>query len=237
MNQKTAKKLLKKTRKDYTKIADHFAETRKYIWPEFKKFLAYLKSGDKVLDVGCGNGRLLQLFYDMPIDYIGIDSCPELIEQAKKKWHRPNRKIQFTVADAVDLDFEEGSFDAVFCLATLHHIPGKEMQEKVIANIKRVVKKNGYVFITVWNLWQKKYRGYIWKNNFKKIIFLSKFDFNDFLLPWKNPDGKIMATRYCHAFKKEELESLLVSSGLKIIQSGFSGRHEKKFYIIIVAQK
>jgi len=219
MNVQTAQEILRKTRDDYTKIAQHFSQTRKKrIWPDVEQFLEYINPGDKILDVGCGNGRLLQLLSGKEVDYTGLDISPALVEEAKKEWSGLDQKVEFQVGDILDLKFSENSFDVVFCLAVLYHIPSKKLREKAITNLAKVVKPGGYVFITVWNLWQPKFLSYIRKNNFKRFFGLSKLDFNDFFLPWKDSSGKVLTTRYCHAFRKKELKSLVSSASLKIIQ-------------------
>ena len=60
MNKETAKKILKKVAKDYEAISEEFDKSRKTKWEEFELFTPYIKDGDFLVDLGCGNGR----FYD-----------------------------------------------------------------------------------------------------------------------------------------------------------------------------
>ncbi|GAH26634.1 unnamed protein product, partial [marine sediment metagenome] len=61
MKKDYAEYLLKKTKEDYNLIAEDFSRTRWNIWAEFSIFRDYVKGGDEILDIGCGNGRLLEL--------------------------------------------------------------------------------------------------------------------------------------------------------------------------------
>jgi len=85
MDKNYAQYLLYKTRENYDLIAEPFSGTRQFIWEDLKPLAEYVKDGDKVLDVGCGNGRLLELFQGKNADYIGVDSSEELIKIAKNK--------------------------------------------------------------------------------------------------------------------------------------------------------
>jgi alkylated DNA repair protein alkB family protein 8 len=59
MRQKTAQHLSEQVKKSYNQIAEHFSQTRHTPWTEFQYFEKYLKPEQKILDLGCGNGRLL----------------------------------------------------------------------------------------------------------------------------------------------------------------------------------
>lgn len=234
MKKSTAQEIIKKTENDYNLIAGQFSSTRKKrLWSDIEQFLPYINKHDKILDVGCGNGRLLQLFSDLEVDYSGIDISNSLIHEAKKEWP----KARFAKGDIMKLDSQEASFRAVFCLAVLYHIPSRELRQQAMANLARVVEPGGHVFITVWNLWQDKFKSYIRANNWKKLLGMSKLDLNDFMLPWKNQKGETMTERYCHAFKENEMVALVRQAGLKVIKSGQSGNNEQKYNIFVVAQK
>lgn len=238
MNKKKAEELLKKGRADYNLIAGHFSQTRKYLWEDFKYFGDYVKEGDRVLDAGCGNGRLSEIFQKIKVDYIGLDSSSALIRLAKRLY--PAEK--FVRGEITSLPFAENSFAAVFCLAVFQHLPSKELRLKALKNIYRVLRPGGFFIMINWNLWQGQFRNLRLKYNFKKIFGLNKMDFNDFLKTWKSPAGEILAERYLHAYKLKEIENLLAESGFKVLKNYFSRKGEpapktRAFNIITIACK
>lgn len=93
------------------------------------------KSGESILDLGCGTGHLTDKIAAFGAEVIGIDSASTMIEQARH--HYPN--LRFEVADATDLQFQE-QFDAVFSNAVLHWI---REPEKVVAGVQRALKPGG----------------------------------------------------------------------------------------------
>lgn len=199
MKEKTAKKILIKVKRTYEEIAEDFAKTRNEAWPEFGKFQKHVKSHFKVLDLGCGNGRLFEFL--RPIDYTGIDSSENLLKEAKKRY--PD--VSFVNGDMLEIPLKDNEFDMVFCIAALHHIPSKNLRKKAVSEIKRVLKKDGILILTIWNLFQKKYIKYLFKSFVIWLLTLGKYDWNDTFIPW----GKDKIPRYYHAFTKKELLKLL----------------------------
>ena len=103
MEQELANELVKKTKNDFNLIAKEFSQTRYYLWPELADdFQGFIKEEDKILDIGCGNGRLFDLFKGKKIDYIGIDNSEGQIREAGAKYPEEN----FLVADALKLPFD-----------------------------------------------------------------------------------------------------------------------------------
>jgi len=86
MKKELAEKILLETETGYDLIADKFSETRKNFWSELEFIQDYAKNEDKVLDFGCGNGRLLEIFSNKTIKYFGVDISGKLIEIAKGKY-------------------------------------------------------------------------------------------------------------------------------------------------------
>ncbi len=71
MDKEYAKYLLDKTRQDYNLIAEDFSRTRKEPWPEIKfLFDNYLSAGEKVLDLGCGNGRYFEYYNTHTVHFV-----------------------------------------------------------------------------------------------------------------------------------------------------------------------
>jgi len=244
MDSDLAQKLLRKTRVDYEKIAEEFSFSRKYLWEDLKGFRKYIRSGNVILDLGCGNGRLYELFQDLEVKYIGIDNSKGLIEKAKRKYGAKS-EASFQVGNALNLPFGENKFDVVFCIAMLHHIPSHQLRLKVLTEAKRVLKKGGLFIMTNWNLYQRKYWKYIIKSIFLKFyslfIYHYSLDIGDVFIPWRLKSGEKI-DRYYHAFTKKGLERLVISLGLELIESYYVCRREKVgclkgFNIVIIAKK
>ena len=222
MDQQTEKNLLDLVKRNYEEIAADFDITRKScFWPELAKIADSVKNGDRVLDAGCGNGRLLEMLSGKKIEYLGIDSSQELVKIAQVRF--PD-KI-FLLGDILELDrAPEKGFDYVFCIAVLHHLPGESLRVAALRQMKNKLQPasagsargGGKIIITVWNLWQAKFRRLIFKFAILKIFGKSKMDFGDILFSWKNKKGEEASRRYYHAFIKSELKKIASQAGLKI---------------------
>jgi ubiquinone/menaquinone biosynthesis C-methylase UbiE len=233
MDKKYAEYLLNKTREDYNLIADHFSRTRATV-PEDKSVpTEHNKAGEKVLDLGCGNGALWNILKDKRIDYLGVDFSEELIEIAKKN----NPGTKFQAADALNLPFSENTFDKIYCIGVLQHIPSKELQLQFLKEAKRVLKADGIMILRVWDFWKRKKGLFlILKYGVLKILGRSQFDFKDIFYPWKNQEGKVIIQRYFHCFTKKELNKLFLKTGFKIEKSWIVGKG-KLSNIYIIAKK
>jgi len=219
-----AKELIEKNKRDFDLIADQFSDTRQNIWPELKE-LKFNKN-EKILDLGCGNGRLFELFNNK-VKYTGIDISENLVEKAKTKYGN-----HFKVGDILSLPFSNEYFDSVWSIAVFHHVPSKELRIKALKEINRVLKKNGELIITCWNLYQPRYYKLLLKFFFSKL-FGSKLDFKDVFIPWK----RVNVDRYYHAFTKKELKRLFINSGFKIKELKYLIRKNKKVNILIIGKK
>jgi trans-aconitate methyltransferase len=91
------------------------------------------KPGERVLDLGCGDGFLTMRIAESGASVVGIDSSPPMVAAARA------RGVQAYCARAEMRVFEE-TFDAVFSNATLHWIRD---QDAVLENVRNVLKPGG----------------------------------------------------------------------------------------------
>jgi ubiquinone/menaquinone biosynthesis C-methylase UbiE len=98
--------------------------------------------GQRLLDVGCGNGAaVLRLARMLGLEVVGIDVDPEQIGAATlAALNTPN--AHFVVADATDLPFPNGHFDLVYTNKTTHHVHD---WEQAITEMARVLKPGGHL--------------------------------------------------------------------------------------------
>jgi len=237
MNQTTAEKLVKKVKDDYVRIADEFSESRSSLWPEMTDFLTYIKDGDQILDLGCGNGRLCQLFRDKKISYLGIDNSPELIADASQKFTNYQSKCQFEVGDILNISQQSTvnsqQYNVIFMIAVLQHIPSKKLQLKVLRDVNKLLKKDGYLIMTNWNLYRRKYWSYLFRKYFSfKSLKLTGWDIKDALIPWKGKNETVW--RYYHAFTRNELIKLVQKAGFKTEKKYFV---RQKQNIVVISKK
>ena len=124
MKREYAEYLINKTKADYNLIAEQFSRTRttkNILWQDLAPFIDYTVSKDKVLDLGCGNGRLFFALKDKGIEYIGVDNSEKLVEEARKK----SPETDFRVVDILKLPFPDNYFNKVYCIPLCIIFPQK----------------------------------------------------------------------------------------------------------------
>ena len=207
---------------DYNSIADKYSRVREKNWKEFDfLFDKYLSINDKVLDFGCGNGRFYPSFKKQNVDYLGIDISSKLIEIAKQKYPKANFKVS-----SIEL-IPNRSFDKIYSIAVLHHIPSCDLRLNFLKEIKRSLKDNGSLILTVWNLKEK-----VKKRN---ILDWFRLDKGDVFLSWYGSKDT-----YFHCFNLEELVQLVKEAGFKIMDKGeilVGERPYSNFYIVGLTDK
>src|SRR5687768_6154786 len=88
-----------------------------FVWQRAADLIELLdpKSGERVLDVGCGTGQLTATIAERGAHVLGIDRSPEMVEQARHNFPH----LSFEEGDATTFTIDQ-PFDAVFFNATLH---------------------------------------------------------------------------------------------------------------------
>jgi SAM-dependent methyltransferase len=125
---------------------------------DFKHFS--LQPGERVLDLGCGEGRhVINTYLRGDVTAIGVDLSLHDLRTAAERFApfaQPDAAEKFfslQVADATQLPFADHSFDKIICSEVLEHIHN---YQAVLQEIRRVLKPNGLLAISVPRYWPEK---------------------------------------------------------------------------------
>jgi ubiquinone/menaquinone biosynthesis C-methylase UbiE len=105
---------------------------------------AELKSGLRVLDIGCGTGTMAILIKRMhpEAEVVGIDPDPSALAVAERKAKRARLSVEFDRGFADHLPYADASFDRVFSSFMFHHLAADE-KTATLGEIRRVLKTGG----------------------------------------------------------------------------------------------
>ena len=109
-------------------------------------FIALLNS--QTVYTGCGNGKYLGVNNSLYIS--GSDICPELVTIAKRRGH------EVMISDCLSLPYKSGVFDAVICIAVLHHLSTEERRRQGIEEVQRIMRPGGRGLVYVWAMEQER---------------------------------------------------------------------------------
>jgi len=121
-----------------------------YIRPIVNFVLAKaVKSGGKVLELGCGHGYLTLELARNGLDVVGIDLSPKSIAYAKKfadenPFKEGFGSLDYKCGDILSIDLGTEEFDTVVFFGTLHHMPDADL---VLSKVSRALKPNGNLIV------------------------------------------------------------------------------------------
>lgn len=115
----------------------------------------------KILDFGCGLGRHSMFFAKKGFDVSAFDLSAEGIRHLQGWAKEENININTEVADMFELPYQDDFFDCVFAYHVISHTDTEGI-EKVIKELKRVIKKDGEFYLTLCSkeTWAYKHAGY-----------------------------------------------------------------------------
>lgn len=177
--------------------------------------------GKKILDIGCGHGRMINYFNKRGAKAYGIDISPESVNFCK------SNGLNVRKADTCDLPFKDNSFDVVYSIGVVEHFD--ETMKAIVEHI-RVTKPGGYSVIIVPHTFAVSYPGAVLvhylrghkydlmttigkaytKKKFKKML-------NSF-----NPAGLRVFAYYGSAFLKPLTRKVYKKTSSYIDNSGYS---------------
>lgn len=142
----------------FAPVYEFAMRSQKNIYDYMYERIGEVAKGKDVLELATGPGMIARHIAPLANHVVATDFAPKMIETARKAKNPEN--LNFEVADATSLRFEDKSFDVVVIANALHIIPNPE---KALAEIRRVLKDDGILIAPNFifkaggkrNLWQR----------------------------------------------------------------------------------
>ncbi|QRV15961.1 class I SAM-dependent methyltransferase [Haloterrigena salifodinae] len=196
-------------RDTYDRIADHFASTREYAWPEVEAFVEKVADDLETdgnesavgLDLGCGNCRHAELLADHCRTVVGLDASRGLLETGRERTLERGFAVALCQGDAGRLPLADDSVDVAVYVATLHHLPTRRARRDSLDELARVLAPGGRALVSAWSTAH------------------DRFDADegfDTTVEWTLPGGETV-DRFYHIYAPDEFEAALEASALEVV--------------------
>jgi ubiquinone/menaquinone biosynthesis C-methylase UbiE len=133
------------TNSTYNQIAISYAERywNSALGDTLNPFAALVKSGGKIVDLGCGPGRDVANFQQRGYNTLGLDRSAGMLNEARRRVGD-----QFVCADMRRLPLATASTDGIWMCASLLHIPRVDVPT-VLLEVRRILRLQGALYISV----------------------------------------------------------------------------------------
>ena len=175
----------------------------------------YLQHGYKILDIGCGFGKVTLKLASLGYSVTGIDINSEAIRLSKAtaenlKLHgKMTGKAEFEIGNASGLPFSAQNFDLAVMQAFLTSVPDAREREVIMREACRVLKPEGYLYLVEFGQnWHLK----LYRNRYLRDFPVTKKEGS--FLALNSDTGEI--EYIAHHFSEKELVCLLVNCGFDI---------------------
>jgi ubiquinone/menaquinone biosynthesis C-methylase UbiE len=122
--------------------------------------LAPAWQGGRVLDFGCGAGGLTCRIAERAREAVGLDIEQYKLDFAAAQAERLNvANARFVCSESAALPFDDGSFDSVFCVDVVEHLP---TPERFVAEFRRVLRPGGHLLLSFGPPWGHAHGKHMW---------------------------------------------------------------------------
>jgi ubiquinone/menaquinone biosynthesis C-methylase UbiE len=178
----------------------------------------YFSRPGRLLDMGCGTGRLLIPFARKGFSVLGVDLSEAMLTVAARKGAEAGVKIGLLKANLVELDaLADQSFDHAACLfSTLGMVSGRDQRMKVLRHAFRLLRPGGRLVLHVHNRWFDFWR----RNTFTWLIrdcvkmLTGAEDAGDRPMPAHQGISGLAL----HHFARREISKILQAVGFRLLE-------------------
>jgi ubiquinone/menaquinone biosynthesis C-methylase UbiE len=203
----------------YDRIADHFAETREYAWPEVEAFLSDRPRVDLGLDLGCGNGRHAELLAERADRVVAADASRGVLETARSRATDRGFEADLLQADAAGLPLRDGTVELAVYVATLHHLPSRDARLDSLDELARVLTTEGRALVSAWSTEHDRFDRDEIRDAEDGADDEVRFDGDvgfDTTVDWTLPGGETVP-RFYHIYSPEEFRDDVADSALELV--------------------
>ncbi|MHA1268770.1 MAG: class I SAM-dependent methyltransferase [Candidatus Helarchaeota archaeon] len=172
------------------------------------RILELVEKNKKILDVGCGVGRLGKYLSKNSDELIGIDINKNDLEKAKKYY---NKTLLIDVEKSTDIGVKEKYFDIIIFADILEHL---KMPDKLLIEMKKYLKDDGYIIASIPNV----------------AFYRNRIDL--FLGKWEYKNEGILNIDHVRFFTLKSAQKLIKQSGFEIIKITYSFTGSKLFNLL-----
>jgi SAM-dependent methyltransferase len=244
MDQRTRSQLLALCEAFYLAHADAFDASRGHqAWPGWQRLLEWLPTPEStqiaedqdskltVLDIGCGNARLVHFLDEagFQLAYTGVDANAALLLAAGKRLAQRSghtrgddcQLIQqdFLASDRPGDELPNGPFRLITIMGVLHHVPGRDWRLRLLQAAAERLTSGGILALATWQFAGRARfarRGVAWSDLGPVLggeIDVGKLEDGDALLRFG--DDPSLPPRYCHQVADAEFEAWPAQLGLE----------------------
>ena len=216
---------LNQINRDFYRLhAASFSSTRETPWRGWSKLMEGEGSPNRILDLGCGNGRFAVFLNETygqadPHAFVGTDLSPALLSTARER----APAAHFVCHDLLGTQPRSlftGQFDLIVAFGVLHHIPGFSARVELLRSATELLEPGGSVVFTFWQFGgdpRFKKRTLSWSDS-PVPIDVSDLECGDHLLQWGS-SGEPTAARYCHYTAPDEALELAEAAELRVAET------------------
>jgi SAM-dependent methyltransferase len=172
----------------------------------------------RLLDLGCGTGRLLLTFGRRGYDVFGVDLSAEMLTLAREKAAASGVEVRLLRANLTELEcLADGAFDYAACLfSTLGMVAGAAERQRVVAHVFRLLRPGGRFVLHVHNRWFNVWNGPgrrwlvrdLWRS------WVGRAEGGDRVMPVHQG----IAGLTLHLFTRREAVRLLTDGGFRVLE-------------------
>jgi tRNA (uracil-5-)-methyltransferase TRM9 len=229
MELSTARQLAALNQRFYDEHAENFADSRPRLAAGVQQVLAHVPAGARVLEVGCGDGKVGRALARAGVGaYLGLDASEAMLERARAYTTKDEPPTfsggpssVFLLSDLTSPSWSGilagEPFDWILSFAVFHHLPGYHLRAAVLRTLAEHLAPGGRIALSNWQFTRSaraRARIVPWA---QAGLTDADVEPGDYLLSWERK-GK-HGLRYLHLLDQPEAERLAAEARLRVVET------------------